>query len=116
MTQHVKKPQKPWRARVRVRARVGELHAWLWHSLLTLVPPSILPETIEKIRARTKVAMESPEVQRKIEAWVESRVGSEMPSDIKERISGTLRKKLEKKKVGRKWAVLRPDSTSALVR
>jgi hypothetical protein len=50
---------------------------------------------------RTKQAMESPQVQRKVEAWVETRVGVEMPPEIKERISGSLRKKLQKKKVRR---------------
>jgi hypothetical protein len=62
-------------------------------------------ETIAKIKERTKKAMESPEVQRKIEAWLETRAGAEMPLEVRERIRNSIKEKLKEKKVrGAVWA------------
>jgi len=60
-------------------------------------PPA---ETIEKIRARTKAAMETPQVQKKIEAWLETRVGQSTPADIRDRIGQTVKERIQAQKVG----------------
>lgn len=43
--------------------------------------------------------MESPEVQKKIEAWLETRIGAETPQEVKDRISSSLRSRITKQKV-----------------